>query len=620
MTKEYWLLFLLVFPIIFSLIGFCVGKKNETLRDILYIIVTFANLLIVIYLYNFVKSNTIEFYVPYLLGTGLFLKLDIFRFIFISITSFVWFIATVYSSQYLIHSRNRNRYYLFFMLTYSSTLGFFISNNLINLFTFYEIMSLCAYPIIIHDEDENAHEASKTYITMTLTSGFIILMGIFISYSLTNTLNIREISEALIPYRGARYLVGFLMIIGFGIKAGMVPLHIWLPKAHPAAPTPASAVLSGIIVKTGVFGIIIVYYFIMHCDIYISLFLILCGFINLLLGGFYAMFELNIKKVLAYSSISQMGYLFLGIGCIGLLSGHEEIAIYGVLFHIVNHALFKVMLFMGVGIIYMVTHSLDINALRGFGRYKPTLKLTFFIGFCAIIGLPGFNGFTSKTMIHHALSESIHYSGFNYLILGDIIFYIAGALTTAYLLKIYFALFVFNNPRYYADYKGHINFRALFPMVISSILIIVLGIFPNVFLKYIHGINNIFHLSNNNYFYNINLFTFENIFSALINIILGIFVYKYYILKKLIVTNNDGEKLFINTLKDSFNIENNLYIPVLNYLFNHLLYIIKLIDGTLYQLYKLLMKSTLISFHIKAHDDKRSIFIKNLFNKIYLQK
>jgi len=617
MTNKYLIILLLAFPLIFSLIGFVVGKRNESLRNLIYAIVTLINLGIVIYLYKFIKYDSIEFYIPHLLGTGLFLELDIFRYIFVSITAFVWFITIVYSSQYLINYRNRNRYYLFFMLTYTFTIGFFMSNNLMNLFTFYELMSICAYPLIIHDEDDHAHEASKTYITMTILSGFVILMGIFISYSLTKTLNIHEIGPALEPHNNMKYLVSFLMIIGFGVKAGMVPLHIWLPKAHPAAPTPASAVLSGVIVKTGIFGIIVVYYFIMNCDFYLSIFLIICGFANFLLGGFYAMFQLNIKSALAYSSISQLGYLFLGIGCIGLLSGHEEIAIYGVLFHIVNHAIYKVMLFLGVGIIYIVTHSLDINELQGFGRYKPVLKLTFFIGFCAIIGLPGFNGFTSKTMIHHALTDAISYSGFNWLILGDIIFYIAGAFTTAYLLKLYFALFVNNNPKYYAEYKGYINFRALFPMVTSSSIIILLGLLPNRFLSYISGISDVFNIPPQDYSYYMNFYTFKNILSAVITIVLGIIIYKYFILKKLRIKDKKGHKIFINPLKNSFYLENNIYVPLFKFLYKYSYKIVKVIDDIFLQIYKLLMKSAHISFRFEEHDSKKTLLIEKLFDKVY---
>lgn len=620
MEPNILVIFIVLFPAMGAAAGFLAGMKSETFRNILLIFVTFINLAVVICLYSLISDSSISVYIPYIMGTGLYLKLDIFRYVFVFITAMLWFIVTVYSSQYLINYRNRNRYYLFFMITYASTVGVFLSDNLLNLFTFYEIMSFCSYPMIIHDEDEHAHDASATYIWMTTLSGLLLLMGIFIGYSYTNTLSIREMGQILSEVGNIRYLIGGLMIAGFGIKAGMVPLHIWLPKAHPAAPTPASAVLSGVLVKTGIFGIIVVYFFLMSRDYYISFFLIAAGLVNMVVGGIYAMFQINIKKTLAFSSISQLGYLFIGIGCIGLLPGHEEIAIYGTLFHVVNHAVYKVMLFMGVGIIFMVTHNLNINDLRGFGRYKPVLKLTFFTGFCAIIGIPGFNGFASKTMIHHALTEAIHMSGAWWLAGADLIFYAASAFTTAYLVKIYLALFVENNPRYYADYKKSINLRALFPMVASSVCIVALGIFPNLFVNALSGISSVFGVGHTDEVFSISFFTAGNIVSAVITIVIGVIIYRYLILSKMTATAKDGRRIFINVSENKFELERNVYIPAVRSVHWFSFKVLHIVDNILYGAYQAMLRSARLGGKIRERETAMDMRIRMIYEDVYGEK
>jgi len=476
------------------------------------------------------------------------------------------------------------------MITYVSTLGIFISENILNLFTFFEIMSFASYPLIIHDEDEEAHEAGTTYMSMAVAGGLILLMGIFLTFSYTQTLNISEISKILPSLGFVKYVISGLLIIGFGIKAGLVPLHIWLPKAHPAAPTPASAVLSGVLVKTGIYGIMVTIIFLMNSDIYLSNLMLVIGFLNIFTGGILALFPVNIKKALAYSTISQLGYIFLGIGLIGIFKEHGYLALYGTIYHIFNHAVFKVLLFMGMGIIYMITHELDVNKLYGFGRFKPILKTTFFIGLCAIIGMPGFNGYLSKTLIHHSLSEYLHNYGFIFRVSLEILFTLGSALTTAYLLKLYMSLFVEDNSKYYASFRKHINKRALFPMVISSFIIIYIGINPNLFEKYFFNIYSIFNI-NYDYIHSIKFYSLSNIASALITISLGILIYKKYVLKKLKQKGENQHLDYIDITKNWISLENNIYIPVLKTAYSILFFLLKISDNLLISIAKIISYS-----------------------------
>ena len=386
MKPTTYLLFILLFPLIGSFVGYTIGRINEKYRDIFNIVMTAIVFLVTAILYKYVLIQPIEISIPYVMGTGLHLKLDMFRYVFVCLTAMIWFLTTLYSTQYLINHKNRNRYYLFFMLTLSSTIGIFISENFLNLFTFFEIMSFTSYALIINDEDDYSHDAGNTYIIMAVTGGLILLMGLFLLYNSTQTLDISELRVKVSILGNIKYLIVTLIIIGFGVKAGMVPLHIWLPKAYPSAPTPATVVLSAVLAKTGIFGIILTIEVIMSGDFIISIIILVIGFLNMFIGGILAMMQRNIKRILAYSSMSQIGYILVGIGLIGILKENRIIAIYGTLYHVINHGIFKALLFMGTGTIYLVLNELSINKIGGFGIDKRVLKILFFIGMLSIIG------------------------------------------------------------------------------------------------------------------------------------------------------------------------------------------------------------------------------------------
>jgi len=468
----------LLIPFVGSAVGYFIGKKNEKARDAFNVIMTGLIFLVVLMMYPHIGGEGIEIEIPDIMGIGLFLKLDAFRYIFAFITAFVWFLATMYSTQYLIKYRKRNRYYAFFILTYASTMGIFISDNLLNLFTFFEIMSITSYFLIIHDEDEYTRDAGKTYLIMAIAGGMILLMGIFLLFDYTGTLMIDDLAAGVAGIGSVKYMIAWLMIIGFGVKAGMMPLHIWLPKAHPAAPAPASAILSGILLKTGIFGIMLTVLVMMDRDIILCNVIFLIGLLNMFWGGLLAIFQRNIKRILAYSSMSQIGYILMGIGLIGLLGDHNNIAIHGTLFHIYNHAIFKVLLFFSAGIVYMVLHELSINHIRGFGKNKRFLKTVFVIGFMAIIGMPGFSGFVSKNLLHEALIEAGHiYGGLGFKA-AEWIFVISSGFTVAYLLKIFVSVFVVESEKYWGQFKKQIRKRALFPLVLLSGVVVYTGIRP----------------------------------------------------------------------------------------------------------------------------------------------
>jgi len=541
-----------------SFIGYALGRKNEKYRDIFNIAMTGLLFVVVTMLYKYVVVNPMEVSIPYVMGTGMHLKLDMFRYVFVWLTAMVWFLTTLYSTQYLINYKNRNRYYLFFMLTLSSTMGIFISENFLNLFTFFEIMSFTSYALVINDEDDYSHNAGNTYIIMAVTGGLFLLMGLFLLYNYTQTLDIGDLRVLVGNLGDIKYLIVTLIIIGFGVKAGMVPLHVWLPKAYPSAPTPATVVLSAILAKTGIFGIILTIEVVMSGDFTISIIILVIGFLNMFLGGFLAMMQRNIKRILAYSSMSQIGYILVGIGLIGILKEHRTIAIYGTLYHVINHGIFKALLFMGTGTIYLVLNELSINKIGGFGIHKYVLKIIFFIGVLSVIGMPGFNGFTSKTLLHEALIEAQHMYGGIFFKICEFVFIISSSFTVAYLLKIFVAVFVEKSNQDIEGVKAKITKRALLPMAIFSLMSNYIGLNPNAILLVLDKSLQSF---GNAHSININFYTFNNIKSSIIIILIGISIYITFV-RRILKKGEGANWYYVNPTLNWISLENHIYKPL----------------------------------------------------------
>lgn len=564
------LLGILLLPGLGSILSLLVGKKSEKLRDIINIVITGLVFIFVSLLYIPVCKNTIELYIPHIMGIGLYLKLDLFRYVFVWITALIWFMTTIYSIKYLLKSKNRNRYYSIWMLTLSSTIGIFLSENLLNLFTFFEIMSLVSYTLVIHDEDRYTHEAGKTYLIMSLAGGLILLMGVFLLYDYTATLNISALA-LIMPYVGnVKYIISILIIIGFGIKASMVPFHIWLPKAYSAAPSPATAVLSAILAKTGVFGIIITVNIMMKGDLIISSVVMSLGLTNMLIGGFLAIFQRNIKRILAYSSMSQIGYILMGIGLIGIIGDHSPVAVYGTIYHVINHAIYKGLLFLATGVIYMHLHELSINKIRGFGTHRIILKTFFLIGMLGIMGIPGFNGYTSKILLHEALIEAHHIYETGWFTIAEIILIISSSFTVTYMLKIFIGVFIHNNNSFPQTKTRYIQKHTLYPFVVLSSLIILIGLKPDYTLNIINGSLFLFNINEPTI---IEFYSLNNIFSVIITFLLGVTLY-FILIKKYLIKKANDQITYVNPSLYWFNAERDIYIPLFNFLYDIVLIIL----------------------------------------------
>ncbi len=425
--------------------------------------------------------------VPDVCGEGLEFELDGFRAVYLTAASFAWLTSTVFYGWYGKHDAASVRYQAFTMVTLSCTLGVLISADLFTLFIFFEGMSLASYVWVAHERTEEAIRASKTYLTVAVIGGMVLLMGIFLLQKQSWTLYLDGLSwqfyESFDPKTS--WAAGLCLLFGFGAKAGAWPLHIWLPKAHPEAPASASALLSGILTKTGVFGICAVCgrYFLFHAGWGRLVFWI--GVVTMLVGALRALGSIDIKHMLACSSVSQIGFILVGVGIAGVMTSQNSMAVTGSVLHMLNHSAFKLILFLCAGIAVHRVHTRDLNKLRGFGRNRYGFLILVLIASLGIAGIPGFSGYVSKTLLHESIVEAYHMTGLVSFKVAEYLFLFAGGCTLAYMTKLFLVLFVRKpSPEVLAAEEGEgakDSPRASMVLLgITAALIFVGGVLPEI--------------------------------------------------------------------------------------------------------------------------------------------
>ena len=523
--------------------------------------------------------------IPGICGLGLHFKLDSFRILYGSIAAFMWLMSTLFSKEYLSHYKNKGRYYCFTILTFFATEGVFFSADFYTTFIFFEIMSFTSYVWVAFDEKRESLRAAATYLAVAVIGGLVMLMGIFLLYDTMGTLVFDELIGSyeqicILNNSGvlARKLMaaGLCMLFGFGAKAGAFPLHIWLPKAHPVAPAPASALLSGILTKAGMFGILVLTsYLFLGCTAWGSLILII-GVCTMVVGAVLALFSVDIKRTLACSSVSQIGFILVGVGMSGLLGEENLLAVRGSLLHMVNHSLIKLALFMAAGVIFMNVHELNLNKIRGFGRKKPLLNYIFLMGALGIGGMPLWNGYVSKTLIHESiveytklLEENVVSSMFRIGAMKGIewAFLISGGLTVAYMTKLYVAVFVEKNSdsavqEKFDNLRGtYMNGLSATVLTISATLLPVMGFFPGQVMGRIADLGQGF-MQVEKEADKMAWFSLENLKGAAISILIGAIIYlvmvRLWMMKK-----ENGSTAYINRWNQYLDLENLIYRPIL---------------------------------------------------------
>ena len=594
---------LIVFgPFIGAVIAAVIGKRNEKAGDAAAVFVTaFVLALTIVTARGAVGApplmaggettaadTVVRFAVPGIFTGGLTFSLIGFRAVYAVITAIMWVGTTVFAQEYFLHEReNIGRYRFFVLFTLGAVEGVMLSADLMTAFIFFEVLSFTSFTWVIHEETWDAIRAGYTYLFVAVIGGLMLFMGLILLDNAAGTLSFEGLTEVL---RGAGstagsaaqpqvLAAGILILLGFGAKAGMFPLHIWLPKAHPIAPSPASALLSGILTKVGIYGILMTALYVLSGDWRFGMIIWAAGMITMLLGAVLALFSVNLKRTLACSSMSQIGFILTGVGTVVLMQsvGDEEAAmtaLAGTVQHMINHSLLKLTLFMCAGVVVMNLHRLVLDEIRGWGRNKTALKAAFALGGLGISGVPLFNGYISKTLLHEGIVESMHVmeeaaaegAGLltpsmasdigDLLQVGEWIFLFSGGLTFAYMLKLFIAVFVEKNndedrQREFDKSSACMNPVSTVTIVGSSLFMILLGMPPvtKKLLAFALGDNEILHFA---------ALTPENLKGSLISLCIGAIVY-------LVVVRNllYREGSYVNLWPEALDLEERLYRPAL---------------------------------------------------------
>jgi multicomponent Na+:H+ antiporter subunit D len=336
---------------------------------------------------------------------GITMVMDGFTILMLLIINSVGFMATLYSVNYMKNYTDKGKYYTLFMLLMAGLNGVVLSGDLFNLFVFLEITAIASYALVAFGVEAEELEASFKYQVLGGMASGIILLGIAFFYFATGTLNLAEASQ-IISAKGVDISILFisiLFLVGFSLKAALMPFHAWLPDAHPSAPAPISAMLSGVVIKVlGVYALIRLYFNVfgvVTIPAGLTVFLIL-GTLSMVVGSFLALGQKDFKRLLAYSSISQIGYVLFAFGLgtpLGILGG---------LFHLINHAALKSLLFLNSGAVVYNTETRDMEQLGGLSQKMPVTGTTSLIGSLSMSGMPPFGGFWSKLIIVFAAVQS----------------------------------------------------------------------------------------------------------------------------------------------------------------------------------------------------------------------
>lgn len=421
--------------------------------------------------------------------------------LFASIVVLVFVLAGFFSFVYMSHEKNEKRYYSFYLITFGVLMGLCFSGNLVTLYMFYEFMTLASMPLVLHSGTRQAVMAGLKYMIYSFCGAYMALFGIYLLYHYAcafedsglapggtlgfaggGSLNMEAVVRS--GNTGLCLIAVFLMIVGFGVKAGCFPLHAWLPTAHPVAPAPASAFLSGIIVKGGILAIIRTVYYCVGVDFlrgtWVQTVWCILAITTLLMGSSLAFKEKVLKKRLAYSTVSNLSYILLG------LSMMNGTAFMGSLLHVVFHAVIKSALFLTAGALIFSTGRTKVNDFTGLGKKMPILFWSYTIASLGLIGIPPTSGVISKWYLATGCLES-GIPGLSWM--GPVALLVSALLTAGYLLPVSIRGFlkVPANEAVLDQYKEP-SPMMLIPIVILAAVTLILGLYPTPLLQLIDGI------------------------------------------------------------------------------------------------------------------------------------
>lgn len=428
---------------------------------------------------------------------GISLKNDNISFLFIFLTIFIWWMILLYSWD----KRKKDFKFLFFLMFLEGTfLGLLQTNDIFNMFIFIEITTIVSTILIIYKKDGYSVRAGLYYLLFNSLGMIFYILGIMLIYVIVGSLNMEVITDkiAIIGDKSFVRLSYIFIMAAIGVKSAFFPVYNWLPKAHGAAPASISALLSGLLIKSGI------YVFIRMNQIYqlnllYDLFFIL-GFLTAISGIVFAISQKDIKQILAFHTISQIGIILMGLSSIG------EKAYIGGIIHIFNHAVFKSLLFMGAGIIINVYGTRRITEVRGVFKSLPFVSIFMIIGMLSITGAPLFNGFVSKTIIKH---------GFKYNTVKTTMLYVINLGTSISFIKLAQIFFGKSN------IKARKSFNDRLSMGILAITCILFGNLHIPIAKQLFDVDISY----------VNVFNFKVWINYVITISIGYIIYEWIIKK-----------------------------------------------------------------------------------------
>lgn len=481
--QQYLPLAIILSSLLPGLIIFTLKETQVKLRISLNLFGVSLKLVLVLLMWQAVKAGE-QFYfsLPFLPGADLVLQGDALSLLFVVLSSVLWLATTVYAIGYLEHSPLRSRFFGYFSLCVSATVGLALAGNLVTFLLFYELLTLATFPLVVHRGTAKSLAAGRQYLAYTLGGGVILMLGVALLHSLVQSPLFTPggyVAAAISGNEGLLMLAFALMVIGLGVKAALLPLHGWLPQAM-VAPAPVSALLHAVaVVKAGAFGIIRLVYDVFGVEsmqaLQLAQPLMLLAAATILYGSWRALAQQDIKRRLAYSTISQVSYITLGVAMLGPL------AAVGGLVHLVHQGVMKITLFFCAGNFAETLGIHKIRELNGVGRRMPITAMAFTLGALGMIGIPPTAGFISKWYLGLGAAE-VAQPG---LIL---VFALSGLLNAAYFLPVVYRMWFLPQSRPWPDEqllsnRFETHWMLLLPAIFTTMLLLLMGLFAGTELS-----------------------------------------------------------------------------------------------------------------------------------------
>lgn len=480
MGREILILLSVLFPVVAGCLLFVVTRRGNRKVQSVYVTTVLITEIVLVVAVAFIKETIVECFslTPTI---RLLLCNDGLSGLFGVLVSLVWFLVGIYSFRYLKETGKPVMFYGFYLIALGVLQGIGLAGNLVSFYLFYEWMTLMTVPFVFYNRTKASIRASRKYLFYSVAGASLVLAGIFLLSGNADGLRFAGDTLNETANRTEVLLASVLLLIGFGTKAGMFPMHGWLPTAHPVAPAPASAVLSGVITKAGVLGIIRSFYYVIGMEYisgtYVQTLFLTLALITVFMGSMLAYKERVLKKRLAYSTVSQVSYVLFGLALF------TPAGFAAALLHMVFHSVIKNALFLFAGTVIHQTGEESVEGLRGMGKDMPVTFWCFTFASLALVGIPPMSGFVSKWYLAKgAMDASV--GAFSYV--GPVVLLVSALLTAGYLLSItadgFFPgkKFVGATPE---PREGHVSM--LIPCGIFAAAALLLGIFASPLYEFV---------------------------------------------------------------------------------------------------------------------------------------